>query len=463
MASTDHKGGRAKTRQHVMALLRHNDKELREITKEHSNKHIKKHLTCENHAILGRNYEEAVQYYDETLAEIIEAREYKTPNAKNAYLSRLNNPSKNGIVSCTTLETTLPEELANAPKEIQLEWFADYTKVVQEFYPEFKLIEGYVHYDEIHKYRHKDTAEMTDSLPHIHLVGLPVVDGQLNNKEFSSRKNMKALNYAVHVMTKVDYGCDHLKYQQPSQETVEMLKKKSRIVEKIYDDMEESKQNQLENEALSVDILEAIEKKQAELEQAEEDYKAKEEALQKLQEKLEKDREMLEKEESRLLKRENQLNQKEKELQALQDRLDTQKSDQAEQEKIITVIEEELAKREENVKRAEENVTKREEAIKEKEISVTKAITRNYAAADKVEQILAELKSLSEQEKEAYRLAVIHADEIEEAPPTVVIPQDEPRKQPSFLANATITDDTAKIYDKNGLRLPTDDRTNEKH
>ena len=92
----------------------------------------------------------------------------------------------------------------------------------------------YVHFDEIHDYIDSETGEKKTSLAHLHIIVVPEIDGKLNGKAFSSRKNMKALNAAVDKMTREKYNVPFLTgnfYKTKSVKSVEELKNDSRIAE----------------------------------------------------------------------------------------------------------------------------------------------------------------------------------------------------------------------------------------
>lgn len=67
MASADWQ--KIKSRQQVKAILRHNCKDTREQTKEHSNPHLRPELTATNTG-LWDTYAEAAKRYDDRWAEV---------------------------------------------------------------------------------------------------------------------------------------------------------------------------------------------------------------------------------------------------------------------------------------------------------------------------------------------------------------------------------------------------------
>ncbi len=381
MASVNHKGGRAKTRTRIMSFLRHNDKEIRAITKQHKNKHIDKSLTTDNTSLYGRTPSEIMAIHDSTLHDLCETRNYKSPRAKANYMARVGSGAKNGIVTFTTLESTIPRAMENEPLEIRDKWRERVLDTVKDVYPDIVILEVYTHRDEIHEYRDVRTGEKMNSLEHDHITCMPVIDGELNNKKFSSRGNMKRLNYEIHKMTVAEFGCDYLTSETPMMMANEELKAQSKALQVIFEDLEASKAQQLENEAKSKEVLEDLETRAKKLKDDEAHH-----------------REMLKKEGERLEKREAQLKQKENELEALSTRLAMMEADQ-------TAKFEDLEAQKKAVASAEADVLSRE-------LKVTKATSKVIEREEKVEEILKELTSISEQEKEAYRRALMVAGEL---------------------------------------------------
>ena len=64
-----------------------------------------------------------------------------------------------------------------------------------------------IHYDEEHEYREPQTKELVVSRVHGHYMIVPEIDGKLNCKKMSLRKNMIALNREIDTMTQGEYGC----------------------------------------------------------------------------------------------------------------------------------------------------------------------------------------------------------------------------------------------------------------
>lgn len=111
----------------------------------------------------------------------------------------------------------------------------------------------YLHLDEIHDYIDSKTGEKKTSLAHLHIIVVPEIDGKLNGKAFSSRKNMKALNAAVDKMTREKYNVPFLTGnfdKTKSVKSVEELKNDSRIAEmqKNLEKEYKSRTSELENE-----------------------------------------------------------------------------------------------------------------------------------------------------------------------------------------------------------------------
>lgn len=196
------------TPQEVKAVIRHCDKDERQKN-THSNKQIRKDLTSGN-LQFDRGYAKTCRLYDERIA----------------YLDSL--PWANvrkDRVTCCSLELPCPKDL---PEDRRVNWVNDVNKLFQQKYKPENILNIYYHVDEIHDYIDARTNEYATSRAHIHVLIVPEIAGKLLCKEFSSRKNMKALNREVHEMTKSLYGVDFNDGTgMKSKEDVETLKNMS--------------------------------------------------------------------------------------------------------------------------------------------------------------------------------------------------------------------------------------------
>lgn len=196
------------TPQEVKAVIRHCDKDERQKN-THSNKQIRKDLTPGN-LQFDRGYAETCRLYDERIA----------------YLDSL--PWANvrkDRVTCCSLELPCPKEL---PDDRRIDWVNDVIRLLQQKYKSENIMNVYYHADEIHDYIDARTNEYTTSRAHIHVLIVPEIAGKLLCKEFSSRKNMKALNREVHEMTKNLYGVDFMDGTgRKSEEDMDALKNAS--------------------------------------------------------------------------------------------------------------------------------------------------------------------------------------------------------------------------------------------
>lgn len=201
-----------KTSQKVKSVMRHCDKDKRaEAT--HQNEHIDLTKTKYNRQ-LDRNYEQTVERFDKRM-EWLEAQ----PN-KN---------KRSDKVLCFALEIPLPEDL---PKEKDIEWLNKTKNIIADMYGRDNIMNVYYHVDEQHKYMDSEKGAERLSRKHIHVLVVPEIDGRLNGRDFSARRNMNKLNNAIHEMSLHDYGVKFMDgSKKKSKDTVEALKRKSERLE----------------------------------------------------------------------------------------------------------------------------------------------------------------------------------------------------------------------------------------
>ena len=154
------------------AVLGHCDKDER-LKRKHGNVHIDKTVTPEN--IQGnRNYEQTLQALRDRLAELD-----SVPGAN----------TRSDRVEMFMLEIPIPDEYEkSAFRNIVMEQ-------IYAMYGRENVLNWYFHMDEVHEYM--ENGEITKSCMHLHVPVVPVVDGKLNGKQFSSSRRMVALNKAI--------------------------------------------------------------------------------------------------------------------------------------------------------------------------------------------------------------------------------------------------------------------------
>ncbi|MGN0586313.1 MAG: hypothetical protein ACI4JF_03430 [Oscillospiraceae bacterium] len=271
------------TAQDVKRVLRHCDLEYR-LQDEHANPDIDKARTSKN--TQSWSYEEACAQYDERIAEL--------DNATNAN-------KRKDRVTAFSLEIPIPADIKD-----KLQFTVDVHDLLTNRFGYENLVCCYYHQDETHKYIDSEKEYERTSLEHIHFVVVPEVNGKLNGKEFSSKKNMKAVNVEIDKMSREKYGVRFLTGEynkEQSVKSVESLKNDSRVLEL---------QQQLKkeyNKKLSANIS-----KEQELE-------SKEEYLQKSEIVVKRKFKALENKEKELDEKEEYLQKKEKELQTLENNL----------------------------------------------------------------------------------------------------------------------------------------------
>lgn len=201
-----------KTSQKVKSVMRHCDKDMRaEAT--HQNEHIDLSKTKYN-AQLKRNYEQTKKRFDERM---------------DWLESQPNKNKRSDKVICFGLEIPLPEDM---PHGKEVEWTNKVYHIVSDMYGKDNVMNVYYHADEQHDYMDSATKQTRTSRKHVHLLVVPEIDGRLNGRDFSARRNMNKLNNAIHEMSLHDYGCKFMDgSKKKSKDTVEALKRESERLE----------------------------------------------------------------------------------------------------------------------------------------------------------------------------------------------------------------------------------------
>ncbi|MCM1479792.1 MAG: plasmid recombination protein [Muribaculaceae bacterium] len=234
---------KARTAEEVKALLRHDERERREATHEHSNFHIDKSKTYLNYSIIGRTYKERCDMYDKALTEALavaeaNTEEYVIKKGKNAGQTRKRKKGKLRKDAVTALNLYVPVPFG-LPAEEYVRWFKRVYDILVEFFGEENVVDGDVHFDEIHEYFNTFIKEWVLSRVHMHTTVIPrTEDGRLCCNEIFTRKNCIKLNNLVEEMTQREFGVAFNTGEEPHRETVEALKSKSFKEEtKLYNEL----------------------------------------------------------------------------------------------------------------------------------------------------------------------------------------------------------------------------------
>lgn len=192
------------------AMMRHSERDER-LSRTHSNPDIDKSLTANNTSLFGLTYAEMCQKYDDR----IKLLDLTTNTNKRA-----------DRVTMFALEYSVPEGLNEALEDSYL---SDVEKLIEAKYGRDNIIESCRHYDEKHEYMDHGVTKM--SRAHAHVFVVPEIDGKLNGKKFSSKRNMIELNRAIDDMSREKYHIAFMTGQQARHKTVEELKHDSQIEE----------------------------------------------------------------------------------------------------------------------------------------------------------------------------------------------------------------------------------------
>lgn len=226
MASCKFEGGKYKGAAEVKAHFRHNDinPEKRAIAKK-KNKDIDLAKCKNNFNILGLSYEERCKKYDNRIK----------------YLDSHGNTNKRkDRVTAQCIEVPVP---AGLPRDRYHNWFLRIAELLRTKYGEENFLDADIHYDEEHEYRDPETRELVVSRVHGHFMIIPEINGKLNCKQISLRKNMKELNREVDTMTQAEFGCSFMTgKKKKSTKKVEELKQESEYAELLCQ-IEQEKEN----------------------------------------------------------------------------------------------------------------------------------------------------------------------------------------------------------------------------
>lgn len=210
MASVNWK--KLKTATEVKAIMRHDERDKRQQTGEHSNPDIDRSRTRLNFSVAGRSYADRCKMYDDAMTDAAQHSKRKL---------------RADAVTCLALCTTMPDGLTD---EQAHDWFTRVHELMCEQFGAANVIDTDVHMDEIHDYYDPDKNEVVTSRPHAHTAVIPrTVDGRLCCKEVSSRSAIMALNTAIEEMTQKEYGVQFMTGEGKKGRSVEQLKADSFI------------------------------------------------------------------------------------------------------------------------------------------------------------------------------------------------------------------------------------------
>lgn len=200
-----------KSAQHGKALLKHCDKEKRLQTENHSNQQINKALSGSNMQYNNSTYESTCKRWDDRIA----------------FLDTLEGQNKRkDRVILFGLEIPCPADL---PADKEVDWMKQVNQILLSRFGRDNVMNLYFHRDEKHIYRDSETGEKRESRNHIHAFVVPEIDGKLNGKAFSSKKNMIDLNNQIQLMTQQQFGVDFMDgSKKRSNKSVESLKNASK-------------------------------------------------------------------------------------------------------------------------------------------------------------------------------------------------------------------------------------------
>ena len=233
MAAVQWTGGKCKGGGEAKAVLRHNDKDER-LKHEHTNADIDLAKTKDNYSYRGLTYCQKCRAYDNRLSLLEQGRASSGKNAR---------------VTMMSLVIYAPKDL---PFDKIQEWFMAVGDILDSRYGS-NFIDLDVHTDELHAYIDPGTREVVTSRVHGHAAIVPDVDGKLNGKQFSARKNISSLNNAIHEMTMKQYGVMFMDgTKKKGTKSVEELKRDS---EKAAAEMEQTieRNNQLKVENINIE------------------------------------------------------------------------------------------------------------------------------------------------------------------------------------------------------------------
>lgn len=276
MAGTQFSGGKCKGAGEAKAILRHDDKEMRKVS-EHSNADIDKKKIDQNFSIKGLSYTEKCKFYDERIRSLDDST---------------NTNKRKDRVTMQSMIVYVPAGLSDADI---VKWCRRASDILEQKYGAENHIDSDVHLDERHIYYDPEQDAEVMSRVHMHCNYIPEVDGKLNGKAFSSRRNIMDINRQLDNMSRIEFNVSYMtgKGKHPSK-SVEVLKNASNgSYAKVREEAEvllEANQKWSENlkaseEALKTQVINNMRSKR-EMQEREEALKAFESDLQAFREDL---------------------------------------------------------------------------------------------------------------------------------------------------------------------------------
>ena len=345
-------------------IARHCDKDCR-LQDNHENEHIDKLVTIYN-----------AQTYDyETICKRIDDR--------MEYLDSLPNQNKRkDRVIGFALEIPIPDGI---PDSKSVDFLNKVNKIISNQIGSKNMLGSYLHFDEVHDYIDSSTKQKRTSMRHAHTLVTAAIDGKLNAREMSNKKNLVKLNNAIEKMCREDYGVAFLTGEKSkSKESVESLKLKSKALElEQRENVVEQREESVAQQEIDVEARErAVAKRESETDIV---YKA---AYKKLSEADKKLSEVTQREQA-VAKREKSVQQAENsmtvKLAALQNRADELEAKELEYEE----------KMQKERKKMLKDIEQREAILKQRENELADK-QKNFNA-----EVRKQAKSIVEREKEA--------------------------------------------------------------
>lgn len=211
------------TRQHALALKKHNGQEER-LTYNHSNPDIDKSKTDQNYCIGCDDYDDAV---DEMLKRVKEVDE--------RYPQKTKTERKDRKVALS-IETKCPQAICDSGRS--REFFEKTHQLLSNFFGAENNVGSFVHLDEMHLYIDKDGTEKM-SLAHMTSLIAAYAEweqGGNSRRGISASKlmnptNLKKLNKEMCDMVRREFGIEYNTGEQARHATVEHLKAESKLAE----------------------------------------------------------------------------------------------------------------------------------------------------------------------------------------------------------------------------------------
>lgn len=189
----------------IKAKIRHCNKEER-LIHTHSNKEIDLSKTHQNISFTRLDYRGTCKKFDDRI--------------KNLDNTTNTNKRKDRVL-CFGLNIPSPEEMKLEDTE---PFFRDVIRILCNRMGADNIVSADAHYDEIHDYYDPVEDRVRTSTPHLQAYVIPEINGVLDGKKFSSKKNMVSLNKEIDKLCQEKYHCQFMTGKKPRKRTVEELK-----------------------------------------------------------------------------------------------------------------------------------------------------------------------------------------------------------------------------------------------